>query len=61
MRAVENSPTALVVLAAEHLTASVSALVLALSREQTCWSGKAGVSLLLDGMESQVKVLQQRR
>ena len=61
LRAVENSPTALVVLAAEHLTASVSALVLALSREQTCWSGKAGVSLLLDGMESQVKVLQQRR
>ena len=61
LRAVENSPTTLVVLAAEHLTASVSALVLGLSREKACWSGKAGVSLLLDGMESQVQVLQQRR
>ncbi len=61
LRAVENSPTALVVLAGEHLAASVSALVLGLSREKACWSGKAGVSLLLDGMESQVRVLQQRR
>lgn len=60
-RAIENSPTALVILSSEHLASSVSALVLELFREKTRWQGASGVSLLLEGMAAQVQVLQQRR
>jgi hypothetical protein len=60
-RAIEHSPTALVLLASEHLTSSVSALVLELSREKTRWEGTPGVSLLLEGVAAQVRIGQQRK
>jgi hypothetical protein len=60
-RAIEHSPTALVILASEHLASSVSALVLELSREKTRWQGTPGVSLLLEGMAAQVRILQHRK
>ncbi len=60
-RAIENSPTALVILASEHLASSVSALVLELFREKTRWQGAPGVSLLLEGMAVQIQILQQRK
>lgn len=60
-RAIEHSPTALVILASVHLASSVSTLVLELSREKTRWRGTSGVSLLLGGMAAQVRILQQRK
>lgn len=60
-RAIEHSPTALVILSSEHLASSVSALVLEFSREKTRWQGMPGVSLLLEGMAAQVRIMQQRK
>jgi hypothetical protein len=60
-RAIENSPTALVILASEHLASSVSALVLEIAREQTRWQGTPGVSLWLSGISAKVRVAHQRK
>jgi hypothetical protein len=60
-RAIEHSSTALLVMAEEHLTASTSTLLLELAREKTHWSGTPGVSLLLDGISTSIRVAQQRR
>ena len=60
-RAIEHSSTALLVMAEEHLTASTSTLVLELAREKTHWSGTPGVSLLLGGISTSIRVAQQRR
>jgi hypothetical protein len=54
-RAIENSPTTVVILATEHLAGSVAGMVLRLSREKTRWAGKEGVSLVLDGAISEVR------
>ena len=58
---IRGSSTALLVLAAQHLASSVSALVLELSRKKTHWTGAAGVSLLLNGISAQARVVHQRR
>jgi hypothetical protein len=60
-RAIENSPTALVILASEHLASSVSALVLEIAREQTRWQGTPGVSLWLSGISAKIRVAHQRK
>jgi hypothetical protein len=60
-RAIENSPTSLVILASEHLASSVSALVLEIAREQTRWQGTPGVSLWLSGISAKVRVAHQRK
>lgn len=60
-RAIENSPTSLVILASEHLASTVSALVLEVARERTRWEGTPGVSLWLQGVSSKVRIAQQRR
>ncbi len=58
---IRGSSTALLVLTAQHLASSVSALVLELSRKKTHWTGAAGVSLLLNGISAQARVIHQRR
>ena len=58
---IRGSSTALLVLTAQHLASSVSALVLELSRQKTHWTGAAGVSLLLNGISIRVRVVHQRR
>jgi hypothetical protein len=60
-RAIEHSPTVLLVMAEEHLTASISTLVLELTREKTHWSGTPGISLLLDSISTSIRLVQQRR
>jgi hypothetical protein len=60
-RAIENSPTTLVLLASEHLASSVSALVLEIAREKTRWEGAPGVSLWLSGISAKVRVAHQRK
>jgi hypothetical protein len=60
-RAIEHSPTALVLLASDHLASTVSALVLELSRERTRWEGAPGVSFLLEGVATQVRIGQKRK
>jgi len=60
-RAIEHGPTALAILTSEHLASSVSALVLEIAREKTRWEGVPGVSLLLEGMATQVRIEQQRK
>jgi hypothetical protein len=60
-RAIEHSPTALCVLASEHLAASVSALVIEIAREKTRWEGTPGVSLWLSGISAKVRVTHQRK
>jgi hypothetical protein len=60
-RAIEHSPTALLLMSEEHLAGSTSTLVLELSREKTHWKGAAGVSLLLDGISTSIRLAQQRR
>ena len=58
---IRGSSTALLVLTAQHLASSVSALVLELSRQKTHWTGAAGVSLLLNGISIRVRVVRHRR
>jgi len=58
---IRGSSTALLVLTAQHLVSSGSALVLELSRQKTHWTGAAGVSLLLNGISAQARVVHQRR
>ena len=60
-RAIENSPTALVLLASEHLASSVSALVIEIARKKTRWEGTPGVSLWLSGISAEVRVAHQRK
>ena len=60
-RAIEHSPTALLLMSEEHLAGSASTLVLELSREKTHWKGAPGVSLLLDGISTSIRLAQQRR
>jgi hypothetical protein len=60
-RAIEHSPTAVVLLASDHLASTVSAVVLELSCEKTRWEGSPGVSLLLEGVATQVRIVQQRK
>jgi hypothetical protein len=60
-RAIEHSPTALLLMSEEHLAGSASTLVLELSREKTYWKGVPGVSLLLDGISTSIRLAQQRR
>jgi hypothetical protein len=60
-RAIEYSPTALLLMSEEHLAGSASTLILELSREKTHWKGAPGVSLLLDGISTSIRVAQQRR
>ena len=58
---IRGSSTALLVLTAQHLVSSVAALVLELSRKKTHWTGAAGVSLLLNGISAQARVVHHRR
>ena len=58
---IRGSSTALLVLTAQHLASSVAALVLELSRKKTHWTGAAGVSLLLNGISAQARVVHHRR
>ncbi len=58
---IRGSSTALIVLTAQHLASSVSTLVLELSRQKTHWTGDAGVSLLLNGISTQARVVRHRR
>ncbi len=58
---IRGSSTALLVLTAQHLASSVSALVLELSRQKTHWTGAAGVSLLLNGISARARVVHHRR
>jgi recombination protein RecA len=60
-RAIENSPTALLILASEHLASSVSALVIEIAREKTRWEGTPGVSLWLSGISAKVRVAHERK
>jgi recombination protein RecA len=60
-RVIEHSPTALLLMSGEHLAGSASTLVLELSREKTHWKGASGVSLLLDGISTSIRLAQQRR
>lgn len=60
-RAIEHSPTALLILASEHLASSISALVIEIAREKTLWQGTPGVSLRLSGISSKVRVAHQRK
>jgi hypothetical protein len=60
-RAIEHSPTALVLLASEHLASSVSALVIEIAREKTRWEGVPGVSLHLSGISAKARVAHQRK
>ena len=60
-RAIEHSPTTLVILASEHLASSVSALVLEIARENTRWEGAPNVSLWLSGISAKVRVAHQRK
>jgi recombination protein RecA len=60
-RAIEHSPTVLLLLASEHLASSVSALVLEIAREKTRWQGAPDVSLWLSGISAKVRVAHQRK
>jgi hypothetical protein len=60
-RAIEHSPTALLLLASEHLASSVSSLVLEIAREKTRWQGAPDVSLWLSGISAKVRVAHQRK
>jgi recombination protein RecA len=50
-RVLENRPTALILVGQEAYAKSCSALVLEMSGGRAAWSGAAGCSLLLDGLE----------
>ena len=54
-RAVEHSPTALIVLAEQRLVGSTAALALELTRERVHW--RRSTTLLLDGIETKVRVV----
>lgn len=56
--AVENTPTALAVLAEAHVAGSAAGLRLELSRAETHWRG--GVLTLLDGMKAEIAVSDKR-
>ena len=58
---IRGSSTALIVLTAQPLASSVSTVVLELSRQKTHWTGGAGVSLLLNGISIQARVVRHRR
>lgn len=60
-RTVAESPTTILTLASEHVTASVASRTLALDRRQVHWKGGAGVSLLLGGVSIQATLQHQRR
>jgi len=60
-RTVAESPTTILTLASEHVTASVAARTLALERRQVHWKGRPGVSLLLGGVSIQATLRHQRR
>jgi recombination protein RecA len=60
-RTIEHGSTVLLVMAGEHLAASASALVLELTRAKTHWSGTPGISLLLDGISTSIRLVRQRR
>jgi hypothetical protein len=60
-RAIEYSPTALLILASQHLASSVSALVIEIAREKTRWQGAPGVSLWLSGISAKARVAHQRK
>jgi recombination protein RecA len=60
-RAIEHSPTALILLASHHLASTVSALVLEFAREKTRWVGAPGISLLLEGTATRIRIGQQRK
>lgn len=60
-RTVVESPTTILTLASEHVTASVASRTLALERRQVHWEGRPGVSLLLGGVSIQAILRYQRR
>ncbi len=61
LRVMEDSSTALLIISTQHLTSTVSGLVLELSREKTDWAEKQGFSFLLNGITSKGRILHQRR
>jgi len=60
-RTVAESPTTILTLASEHVTASVASRTLVLDRRQVHWEGQPGVSLLLGGVSIQATLRHQRR
>jgi hypothetical protein len=60
-RALENTPTVLVLLTGARLTGSVSSRVIELAQENVHWTGQEGVSLLLDGISTRARILHPHR
>ena len=60
MQTLKGGSTVFVILAPRRLTCGVSSLAVELNRRKTHWAGRQGISLLLDGVEVQVRVVSQR-
>ena len=60
MQTLKSGSAVFVILAPRRLTCGVSSLVVELNRCKTHWTGKRGISLLLDGIATQAHVVSQR-
>ena len=60
MQTLKAGSTVFVILAPRRLTCGVSSLVVELNRCKTHWTGQRDISLLLDGIATQARVVSQR-
>ena len=60
MRTVKDGSTVLVILTPRRLTSGLSSLAVELNRHKAHWTGRQGISLLFNGVETQVRVVSQR-